>query len=133
MNRVRVKYLAFAVFAALILYAVLNMRVNPGVSQVYNSFGTKIAPNMVTVILFDFRGYDTLGECVILVAGILALTMLYGRGLINSEPGEKIQPQIKTTTLLSASSKMILPFVIALGIYTTFGGHITPGGGFQGG
>ncbi|MBU0762848.1 MAG: cation:proton antiporter [Candidatus Altiarchaeota archaeon] len=109
------------------------MTINPGVSEIYNLWGVKIAPNMITVILFDFRGYDTLGECVILVAGVLALTMLYGRGSLTETAEDHVEPSIKTTTLLAASSKLILPLVVALGVYVTLGGHITPGGGFQGG
>ena len=31
-------------------------------SYLYNWVGPTIAPNMVTNIVFDWRGYDTLGE-----------------------------------------------------------------------
>ena len=39
----------------------LSSVINPGVSNIYNLLGTQIAPNMVTTVIFDFRGYDTLG------------------------------------------------------------------------
>ena len=48
--------------------------ITPGVSNIYNALGTQIAPNMVTAVIFDFRGYDTLGESIILLtAGLVVL------------------------------------------------------------
>ena len=58
-----------AVFSATLLDAIFNISsmINPGVSNIYNALGTQIAPNMVTVVIFDFRAYDTLGESIILL------------------------------------------------------------------
>lgn len=52
----------------------------PGISYVYNYIGTNIAPNMVTVVVFDWRGYDTLGEALILVTAVIAVLLVFGRG-----------------------------------------------------
>nr|WP_319373952.1 EhbH [uncultured Methanobacterium sp.] len=52
----------------------------PGISYLYNYVGTNIAPNMVTVIVFDWRGYDTLGEALILVTAVIAVLLVFGRG-----------------------------------------------------
>ncbi len=133
MKRAWISYFAFGVFAIFLFNAFLSMEINPGVSDIYNKWGLDVAPNMVTVILFDFRGYDTLGECIILVLGVLALTVLYGRGQVDSDLEDNAKPVARTTTLLSASSRLLLPLITALGVYVTLGGHITPGGGFQGG
>lgn len=59
--------------------------INPGVSQIYNALGTKIAPNMVTNIVFDWRGYDTLGEALILVTAVVVVLLVFGRGKIQNE------------------------------------------------
>jgi multicomponent Na+:H+ antiporter subunit B len=36
------------------------------------------APNMVTAVLADYRGYDTLGETVVVVTAALACLLLLG-------------------------------------------------------
>jgi energy-converting hydrogenase B subunit H len=52
----------------------------PGISYLYNYVGTNIAPNMVTVVVFDWRSYDTLGEALILVTAVIAVLLVFGRG-----------------------------------------------------
>ena len=52
----------------------------PGISYMYNYVGTNIAPNMVTVVVFDWRAYDTLGEALILVTAVIAVLLVFGRG-----------------------------------------------------
>lgn len=124
---------AFSAFTALLLRAFGLVQAVAGVSSTYNSWGYTVAPNMVTAILFDFRGYDTLGECIILVAGVLALSIVYGRGRIGGDVHEDKLVEVRSTSLLGYFAKTIAPFVVALGVYVTLGGHITPGGGFPGG
>ncbi|MBC7101445.1 EhbH [Methanothermobacter tenebrarum] len=60
------------------LYKVLN----PGISWIYNYVGTRIAPNMVTIVVFDWRGYDTLGEALILVTAVIVTLLIFGRGKV---------------------------------------------------
>ena len=52
----------------------------PGISYLYNYVGTNISPNMVTVVVFDWRAYDTLGEALILVTAVIAVLLVFGRG-----------------------------------------------------
>jgi energy-converting hydrogenase B subunit H len=59
--------------------------INPGVSNIYNALGTQIAPNMVTVVIFDFRAYDTLGESIILLTAGLVVLLIFGRGLLGDK------------------------------------------------
>ena len=66
------------------LFHLSNMIV-PGVSNIYNSLGTQIAPNLVTVVIFDFRGYDTLGESLILLTAGLLVYLIFGRGKLGGE------------------------------------------------
>ena len=52
---------------------------SPGASSYYirNAYTDAETPNMVTVILADYRGYDTLGEeTVILTAGLVCYLIL---------------------------------------------------------
>jgi multicomponent Na+:H+ antiporter subunit B len=55
---------------------------SPGASSYYirNAYRDAKTPNMVTVILADYRGYDTLGEeTVILTAGLICYLILRKR------------------------------------------------------
>ena len=52
-----------AIFSVTLFDAIFHLSsiINPGVSNIYNALGTQIAPNLVTVVIFDFRAYDTIG------------------------------------------------------------------------
>lgn len=63
------------------LYGFKNL-INPGISLIYNAIGTQIAPNMVTLVVFDWRGFDTLGESLILVTAVLVVLLIFGKGKI---------------------------------------------------
>lgn len=60
-----------------------NQILNPGVSYIYNWVGPHIAPNMVTNVVFDWRGYDTLGEALILVTAVVVVLLVFGRGKVD--------------------------------------------------
>ena len=76
-----------AVFSVTLFDAVFHLHnmINPGVNYIYNALGTKIAPNMVTVVIFDFRAYDTLGESIILLSAGLIVLLIFGRGLLGDK------------------------------------------------
>jgi len=76
-----------AVFSVTLLDAIFNLSsmITPGVSNIYNALGTQIAPNLVTVVIFDFRAYDTLGESIILLTAGLVVLLIFGRGLLGDK------------------------------------------------
>lgn len=63
----------------------LSSIINAGVSNIYNALGTQIAPNLVTVVIFDFRAYDTLGESIILLTAGLVVLLIFGKGLLGDK------------------------------------------------
>ena len=75
------------IFSVTLFDAVFHLSsiIRPGVSNVYNVLGTEIAPNMVTVVIFDFRGYDTLGESIILLTAGLVVLLVFGRGRLGGK------------------------------------------------
>jgi energy-converting hydrogenase B subunit H len=89
MNNVRALILSVvtALFSVTLLSAIfkLNDLIVPGVSEIYNRLGTEIAPNMVTLIVFDWRGYDTLGEALILVTAVVVVLLVFGRGVLYND------------------------------------------------
>ena len=76
-----------AIFAVTLFDAVfhLSSMINAGVSNIYNALGTQIAPNLVTVVIFDFRAYDTLGESIILLTAGLVVLLIFGKGLLGDK------------------------------------------------
>lgn len=85
------------------------------------------AGNIVTAIVLGYRGFDTLGEVTILfVAATAAGFVMAGAspGQRQSRPGGFI---------LRAAADLLFPFLLLLGGYIILHGHLSPGGGFQGG
>lgn len=74
----------FAVTLFDVMYGFKNI-INPGISKVYNALGTQIEPNMVTLVVFDWRGYDTLGEALILVTAVVVVLLVFGRGIVDGK------------------------------------------------
>ncbi|MDD2643991.1 MAG: EhbH [Methanobacteriaceae archaeon] len=76
-----------ALFGVTLFDALFNLKsiIAPGISLIYNALGPNIAPNMVTNIVFDWRGYDTLGEALILVSAVLIVLLIFGRGKLKGD------------------------------------------------
>ena len=87
-------------------------------------------PNTVTAIIFDYRGYDTMGEATVLFTAVgAAAAVLAGHGGI-----VVARPMAATDdVILRMVSRLIIPFVQVFGIYIVVYGHLSPGGGFAGG
>ena len=82
--------------------------------------------NVVTSIVVNYRGFDTLGEVTVLFVSAL------GVGLIL--PGLKREGYGREPNfILKTSVGIIFPLIIAFGVYIFVHGHLTPGGGFPGG
>lgn len=77
--------IALAFFAVTLFQTIIGFDqiLNPGISQIYNWIGPHIAPNSVTNVVFDWRGYDTLGEALILVSAVVVVLLIFGRGMVD--------------------------------------------------
>ncbi len=86
------------------------------------------AANIVTAIVVTYRGLDTLGEVTVL---FLAASIV---GLILAQSTQK-KPRtpVPVGELLTTGARFLLPMILLLGVYVFVNGHLTPGGGFQGG
>ncbi len=88
-------------------------------------------PNMVTSVLASYRGFDTLGETVVVFAAMIGvLTLLSVR---RKEDDEAPDSGLKSHRVLHVVAKIIIPFVILFALYVQFHGDYGPGGGFQAG
>lgn len=93
------------------------------------------APNVVTGILITLRGFDTLGEVAVLfmVAASVGL-------LLAGEAGEKATSRNSAPNTIHGPSELVrngaevvLPLIFLFGAYVIMHGHLSAGGGFQGG
>ena len=97
------------------------------------------AVNIVTGIILDYRGFDTLGEShVLFVAVSTVLLLLSIRG--EKDEQERLTENIRQQSLepdndliLRGGVRILLPLVLIFGLYIILNGHLSPGGGFSGG
>lgn len=89
--------------------------------------------NVVNVILVDFRGFDTLGEIVVLaLAGLGIYSMLQGFTLpapANDITGREWSRDIHPI-MLQTFTRLLMPLMIMVAFYILLRGHNLPGGGF---
>ena len=91
---------------------------------------------VVTAVNFDYRGFDTLGEEFILFAAVLVLALLLRRlgeeGRARPRASAHVAGIRRARRCGRPAWRSSGPTVL-LSIYITMHGHLTPGGGFQGG
>ncbi len=88
------------------------------------------AANIVTAVVLGYRGIDTLGELSILFAAATAGGFVLGRR--QAKPGGSSTRE-HGGFILGAGSDLLFPLLLVVGLYIVLHGHLTPGGGFQGG
>lgn len=91
-------------------------------------------PNVVSAVLADYRGFDTLLETVVVFCAGVAIIFLLRipRRLRLKEDTSKIGP-VRRDVILTSTCRLIFPIVQLFGLYVIAHGHHSPGGGFQGG
>jgi multicomponent Na+:H+ antiporter subunit B len=120
---------------ALLLWAVAGL---PDFGHYHAAYGTTLnsvavgerhTTNVVAAVVFDYRGFDTLGEEFILFGSVLGVALLLR--------DVREEPRRPRDEMRSDAVRLVgLGFVGALlvvGLYVIAHGYLTPGGGFQGG
>ena len=89
-------------------------------------------PNMVTAVLASYRGFDTLGETVVVFAAGIGVALMLGFG-----PRSSLPPAPVATgdhhVVLRVTAKLLIPLIILFAFYVQFHGDLGAGGGFQAG
>ena len=101
-----------------------------------NQSGTEIGiPNVVTSVLASYRGYDTLGEVVVIfTAGISVFILLANDHQDKRErPASKGYRELVENSIFKVILIRIIPLVLLFALYVQFHGDYGPGGGFQAG
>lgn len=89
------------------------------------------APNVVTGILLTYRAFDTLGEVAVLfmVAASIGL-VLGGERPISEDRAVAARP---SSEIVRTGAQILIPLISIFAAYIIMNGHLTAGGGFQGG
>ena len=85
------------------------------------------AANIVTSVVLGYRGIDTLGELAILFTAATAAGLLLGQRPSTTEPDPD------AGFILRNAADLLFPLLLVVGLFIIVHGHLTPGGGFQGG
>jgi len=126
-----------------------------------NTLKDTSTPNIVTAVLADYRGYDTMFETVVIfTAGIACIFLL--RTYKTVEPDIRLYRHIPTgitlriekggkfpedarhferldtawvhyDLIVKTTCRLVIPFIQIFALYVIAHGHYSPGGGFQGG
>ena len=143
-SRRRIFLTGAAGLAALIVWGLTGIpdfgEVVPLYGRVLNRIGVEQvgSTDVVTGVNFNYRAFDTLGEEFILFAAVVGLGLLLraqSDELRRRDPGDaqtgrgapETSPAVRLSVLALAAPTALLA------IYITAHGHLSPGGGFQGG
>ncbi len=106
------------------------------------------AVNIVSSIYLGYRAYDTLGETIVLlvaISGTIGMIAYTGKNIdpeycrddaANRAAAAGKKPVFltrKRTVLMEVVTGKLGPIVLIFGLYVILFGHMSPGGGFQGG
>jgi len=134
---------AGAGFGVVLVYGLAGLHAFGDYKGVYgnviNGIGVteRHATDLITALNFDIRGFDTLGEEFILFASVLGVVLILRQ--MRGEEERPAQHEADEHTFggaseaLRALSLMMIPVILAIGVYIVVHGQLTPGGGFQGG
>ena len=84
--------------------------------------------NLVTSVIVNYRGFDTLGEVTVLFLSVAGAGFVLRRR-------EGLTPLVArpSSEILQTGARMLFAPLIVFGAYIFVHGHLSPGGGFQGG
>ncbi len=86
------------------------------------------AANIVSAVVVTYRGLDTLGEVTILFLSAAVISFFLKNQ--NNSSNRNIR---ESSELLNSASSILISIIFLFGVYVFLNGHLTPGGGFQGG
>src|SRR5438132_7172464 len=85
--------------------------------------------NVVSAVVFDYRGFDTLGEEFILFTAAMGVALLLREA---RDERERPRDEVRSDAVQAVGLTLVGATVV-VGLYVVAHGYLTPGGGFQGG
>lgn len=92
------------------------------------------APNVITGILLTYRAFDTLGEVAVLfmVAASVGLVLGSRRPQSREDSAEPDEAR-PSSEIVQTGAQILVPLISIFAAYIIMNGHLSAGGGFQGG
>ncbi|MEK6202064.1 MAG: sodium:proton antiporter [Desulfobulbaceae bacterium] len=91
-------------------------------------------PNIITAVLADYRGFDTMYETVVIFCAGLTVLIILRRTPRKDKKVIKPRPQREgADIILQNTARLLIPPMQIFALYVIAHGHHSPGGGFQGG
>ncbi len=84
--------------------------------------------NLVTSIVVNYRGFDTLGEVTVLFLSVAGAAFVLRR-----RHGLEVHEPLPASEIVQTGARLLFAPIVLFGAYIFVHGHLTPGGGFQGG
>ncbi len=96
---------------------------------IYRGVDETGSANLVTAVVLNYRGFDTLGEVTVLFVAATGV----GAALYSRTHPVRRKSRVEASLIVRTGSKLLFPMMLLFGAYIFVHGHLTPGGGFQGG
>ncbi len=129
----------FALLSVLLIVFMLAMQ---DLDVLYNSYGRDYyllygleetgSRNLVSAIYLDYRLFDSLFEAGILLIAVSGIIWI-SKHDIEEKNAKFMIDKYKTPDLFVTFSRLVYPLMLTFGFYVIINGHLSPGGGFQGG
>lgn len=89
------------------------------------------APNVITGILLTFRAFDTLGEVAALFMAAVGVGLVLSAG--PTPDASDAETKTPASEIVGSATQILVPIIAIFASYIIMNGHISAGGGFQGG
>ena len=118
----------------LFMHFVPTMEVNTHLKDLYIAHAAEDVggTNVIGAIYLGYRVYDTLFEALVLVISVVAVIHVSAHSATTVAKGRSSRIQ-RWGGMAVLIIRIISPIMILFGIYVIANGHLTAGGGFQGG
>jgi multicomponent Na+:H+ antiporter subunit B len=90
------------------------------------------APNVITGILLTYRGFDTLGEVAVLFMVAAGVGLVLGSQPVRGRASTKARSE-EPSEIVRTGAQILVPLICIFAAYIIMNGHLSAGGGFQGG
>jgi multicomponent Na+:H+ antiporter subunit B len=91
------------------------------------------APNVITGILLTYRAFDTLGEVAVLFMVAAGVGLVLGGKAAAKASDPVAEPATPSSEIVRSAAQILVPLISIFAAYIIMNGHISAGGGFQGG
>lgn len=89
--------------------------------------------NVTTAILLTYRAFDTLGEVAVLFLVTAGLGLLLGKRESSAQRAASSDAPVPSSEIVQSGTEFLLPLIAIFAAYIIMNGHLSAGGGFQGG